>query len=134
MLVPRVRSLGIHLRVGDLHVVRVLRSLEGDTPPPGKNRKRREAYIQGQLALAEPQGDLPALSLIADWQDYEGEPIIHLGLPAEPWEFGRSARMHWRIPLTAGGSDLASLAFEPEPDEGLPPVTLRIHPSEDVAQ
>jgi hypothetical protein len=133
-LVPDVKSLGIHLRIGNLHAIRVLRSLQGGTPPPGRNKRRRSAYIQGQFPLADPEGDLPALSLIADWQDLDGEPIIHLGLPAGPWEFGRTARMYWRVPLPGDGLDLNSLVFDPLPDDGTAPVTLRVHPSEDVAQ
>jgi len=136
VLVPKVNNFGIHLLVADLHLIRVLRSLEGSTPPPGPNRRRRNAWqqlpaIQGQLALGS-DGDLPPLSLVADWQTGLDEPIIHLGLPQEPFGFRQNARLHWRVPLPSDGLDLASLAFEPGPDPGTAPVTLKVDPAEEI--
>ena len=106
-----IPNFGIHLRFNDLHVARVVRSLAGTTPPPGPNPARRQAWsgveVQGQLELLTDDG-LPPLSLIIDWHDFEGEPLIHVGLPIAPWDYKRSARLHRRVPLPNEEADLTS--------------------------
>jgi hypothetical protein len=128
-LTPDIPNCGIHVRIGDLHEARVLRSLDGTTPHPGSNRRRRRAWtgVQGQFLLAD--GELPPLSLIIDWCARKGEPEIHVGLPAGPWEYGNAA-LHWRVALPEGGTDLKDLRFEPKPDPGLDLVDLTIDSAE----
>jgi hypothetical protein len=130
---PDVPNCGIHLRLGDLHVARVLRSLAGTTPHPGSNRRRVAAWqgVQGQLPLAE-NGTLPPLSLVVDWHEAEdGEPAIHVGLPAGSWTYGTNPRLHWRVLVPEDGLDLSSLRFDPGPDVGDTLVTLAIDPAEE---
>lgn len=134
-LLPEVPNCGIHLRLDDLHVVRVLRSLGGTTPHPGSNRRRAQAWtgvqvLQGQFLLASA-GSLPPLSLVVDWQEVDGEPELHVGLPAGPWRYGSVPRLYWRVPLPQAGIDLDTLVFDPGPDTGEPLVTLRVDPAEE---
>lgn len=121
---PKVPNCGIHLLVEGLHTARVVRSLGGTTPPPGRNQTRQEAWTgvgvngeQGQLLLARC-GQLPPLSLIIDWQDEAGEPILHVGLPSGPWGYSKKPRLHWRVPMPEADSDFSDLSFEGSPDEG----------------
>ena len=112
---------GIHLRFHDMHVARVVRSLGGTTPAPGSNPARRRAWngveipIQGQLALAD-NVTLPPLSLIIDWQDVDGEPLIHISLPRGEWAYRKSPRLYWRVPLPDDGVDLNALRFDGSDD------------------
>jgi hypothetical protein len=113
-----VPNCGIHIRLGDLHLARVVRSLSGTTPPPGRNLARQRAWRgvgdpgpqQGQLNLDTDEG-LPPLQLIVDWSDESGEPVIHVGLPSAPWDYRKAPRLHWRVQLPDEEVDLESLAF-----------------------
>lgn len=129
-IAPNVPNSGIHIRVQELHVARLLRSLGGTTPHPGRNLQRRRAWSnQGQLFLAE--GVLPPLSPIIDWhEDDEGEPEIHLGLPIGAWKMGAATRLYWRVPI-AEDIDLASLRFEGAEEIGEQLATLNIDPAEE---
>ena len=129
---PGTPNCGIHIRVGQLHTIRVVRSLGRTTPPPGRNRRRREAWngvpVQGQLRL--DRGLLCPLSLIVDWHDDENEPVIHVGLPKGEWSFENrtSPRLHWRVPMPEDGLDLSGLSFDPgDADDGS---LVEIDPSE----
>lgn len=128
-LTPNVPNSGIHLRIGDLHRVRVLRSLGGTVPHPGSNRARRADWVQNALDLA---GDgLPALSLLADWQIFEDEPVIHCSLPRRPWSYTADPEVYWRVPITGDAdSDLARLRFDPGLLPGDVFVTVKIDPAE----
>ena len=110
---------GIHLRFQRLHVARVVRSFGGTTPAPGRNPSRRQAWkglpVQGQLSLAD-NAKLPPLSLIIDWQDIDGEPLIHVGLPRGEWAHGKSPRLYWRVPMPDEGVDIRSLRFDGSDD------------------
>lgn len=124
-IVAGVPNYGIHLRVADLHIGRVVRTLHGSTPHPGRNPARRKAWtnfdtqppVQGQLPL-DGQSSLPPLSAILDWHEHDGEPEIHIGLPIGPWKYQKSPRLHWRVPFPQDGAALDTLRFEPGPDEG----------------
>jgi len=65
---------------------------------------------QGQLNLAS-EGTLPPLSLIIDWHDQNGEPVIHVGLPVGPWGHQKKEQLHWRVALPDAGEDFSSLSF-----------------------
>lgn len=133
-VVDNVPNSGIHIRLGDLHIVRVLRSEGGTTPHPGGNRARRRAWtnpMQGRLFLDTSSGQpLPPLTLIADWQDEDGEPVIHLGLPNGIWDYAKNPRLHWRIPFPGEGLDLNSLRFDGGGGDGEAPILLKVHESE----
>jgi hypothetical protein len=131
-LVRDIPNCGIHIRLGHLHLVRVLRSLEGNTPHPGSGVRRQDAWVgvQGQFPLGDGVS-LPALSLIMDWQDAGGEPNLHLGLPVRPWQFLSVPRLHWRVPVFPGGTALDGVIFDPGPDTGSDRlVTLAVDPAE----
>ncbi len=141
-LIPDVPNTGIHLIVDSVHRVRVLRSLNGDVPHPGRNRARRKAWSQppgqGQLFITADNrlvyGDdkaLLALSLLIDWHlDRHGEPVIHVSLPVGPWEFTDEVRVHWRVPLP-GAEDFSNMAFNPpKPSPHEFGNLLRIDPNE----
>lgn len=119
---------GIQLRFQRLHLARVLRSFGGTTPAPGRNPSRRRAWEglpeQGQLSLAG-DGKLPPLSLIIDWQDVAGEPLIHVGLPRAGWAHGKSPKLYWRVPMPDEGVDLGSLEFDGS-DDGFGGIRLEI--------
>lgn len=113
----RVSNSGIHLVLGQVHVVRVVKSLSRTIPHPGRNRTRRAAWVgvpqsqqlQFALPMAGGEGPLPPLSLIADWHlDEDREPRIFLSLPKGPWKYRQNPRVHWRVPLAAGGSPAIS--------------------------
>jgi hypothetical protein len=127
---PSVPNCGIHLSVDRLHAVRVLRSFGGTTPHPGTNHRRMDAWhgVQGQLPLSS-SGSLPPLSLIIDWRNRDGEPELHLSLPAGAWSFLSPTRLHWRVELPEDGLALADLAFNPGPDAG-DGLVLHIDPAE----
>ncbi len=116
-----VPSYGIHLRVGELHIGRVVRTLHGSTPHPGRNPARRRAWsnpqppVQGQLPLGG-EANLPPLSVILDWHERAGEPEVHIGLPIGPWRYQKAPRLHWRVPLPDDAADLDALRFDPGPD------------------
>jgi hypothetical protein len=127
-LIQSRKNSAIHLRFGDLHIARLLRSSDGTTPSPGRNRARRRAYTQSSLALAP--GGLPPLSLIFDWQEEDGEPVLHVGLPKGTWDYKANPVLHWRHRLDDGGQALAGLAFDPGEDDGDLGVTIAVHASE----
>jgi hypothetical protein len=128
-IAPGVANSGIHLSIAAVHHVRVLRSLGGTAPHPGRNRARRAAWIQDTLRFDD--GGLPALSLLADWQDSNDEPVIHLSLPKRPWTYGSPPELHWRIPVTGDtGHDLNNLRFNPDSPNDDVLVTFRVDPAE----
>lgn len=98
---------GIHLRLYEIHDVRVVKSLGGTVPPPGRNRRRRGKWSNHPTLWStddETTSNLPALSLIIDWRIDEGEPVLHLSLPNGAWGYGSAVRVHWRTRLPRGGS------------------------------
>ena len=111
---------GIHLRFQDLHIARVVRSLGGTTPAPGRNLARRRDWtnppVQGQLPLADGVALVP-LSLIIDWQEMDGEPLIHVALPRNEWGYRKKEALYWRVPMPDEGVDLSTLAFD-TPEDG----------------
>lgn len=137
-LVASVPNSGIHLRIGELHVVRVLRSVSGTTPSPGRNRTRRQAWQQCRLRF--PAGnemgdhrvdsihDLPPLNLVLDWMTNDDALVMHLGLPRDVWGHGSEPVLHWRVPLNSA-DDLEGLAFSGTEDTYVP-VRLRVDDAE----
>ncbi len=119
---------GIHLSIADIHTIRVLRSFGGTVPHPGSNRKRRRDWVQDRLLLAD---GLRPLSLLADWQAHEDEPLIYVSLPKRPWSYGSDPELHWRVPVTGDtDQDLANLRFDPGLLPGDVMVTVKIDPAE----
>ena len=135
-LVPDVPNSGIHVRVQQMHVVRVLRSAGDTTPAPGQNLRRRRDWSQHQqlsFPFADAKGELPPLNLILDWTtDADGSLVMHVGMPLGVWPYGKDPMLAWRVPLPAG-DELGGLAFAGS-DEPIGPVPLRIHDSEQEAQ
>jgi len=129
---PKAPNSGIHLRLQDIHTVRVLRSLSETVPHPGRNRARCDAWMQGTMPPND--GTLPALSLLIDWRvrdDEPDEPLIYLSLPKRPWRYGAKPELHWRVPITGDADqDLANLRFEPGMFPGDVMVTIKVDPSE----
>lgn len=134
-LVAGVSNSGIHVRVAQLHLVRVLRSAGGTTPAPGHNLQRRRAWSQHQqlsFPFASAEGELPPLNLILDWStDIEGSLVMHVGMPVGVWPYGKDPMLAWRVPLPAD-DDIGGLTFVGS-DEPIGPVPLRIHDSEQEA-
>lgn len=133
-LVADVPNSGIHVRVEQMHIVRVLRSAGGTTPAPGQNLQRRRAWSQ-QLSFpfASAEGELPPLNLILDWStDVDGSLVMHAGMPVGVWPYGKDPMLAWRVPLPAD-DDIGGLAFVGS-DEPIGPVPLRVHDSEQEAQ
>lgn len=130
-----VPNCGIHLGFDGVHKARVVRSLGGTTPAPGRNPARRRDWrgvpVQTQLLLAA-SGTLPPLSMIIDWQDVAGEPVIHVGLPRFGWDYRTKPLLHWRVPLPDEGIDYASLVFDGS-DDGPDNVFIEIDPAEGSA-
>lgn len=141
-----VPNFGIHMR-RDLHLARLVRSLGGTTPPPGPNKRRREAWIgvgrgvpqrlpleKLPLATDESGGPVPPLSFILDWTtDDEGEPVVHVGLPVEDWTFHsrKNPNLYWRRPLPKSEEDLAELGFdEGANDDNRSLITVDLAPEE----
>jgi hypothetical protein len=121
----RVPNSGIHLCIKDIHTVRILRSLGGTVPHPGRNRARRDDWIQGTLKPSD--GGLPPLSLLMDWQVHDDEPLVYLSLPKRPWSYGSDPELHWRVPVTGDADeDLNNLRFDP----GLLPGDVMVDPAE----
>jgi hypothetical protein len=130
-LLSGVPNSGIHLRIGTVHHVRVLRSLGGTVPHPGRNRARRADWIQDSLLLDE-DNQLPALSLLYDWQVLHDEPSIYLSLPKRPWSYREQPELHWRVPVTGDADqDLANLSFDPGLLPGDVVVTVKIDPADE---
>jgi hypothetical protein len=126
VLIPDVPNTGIHVVLNNVHRIRVLRSLNGNTPPPGRNRARREAWAQPSTQgefyltadnhlLTENDGQsLPAFNLILDWHlDKTGEPAISVSLPRGPWQFKKEVRVHWRVRLPGSEEEFAGTSFDP---------------------
>jgi hypothetical protein len=133
-VVPKVPNTGIHIEIGGLHRIRVLRSLNRQAPHPGGNRARERAWVgvpyQLPLALGSLE-DVP-LSLIADWHmDEDREPLVYLSLPIGPWKHRENPRYHWRFLLPQGVSvgieELPSFAGG---DDGDPTREIHVDPSE----
>jgi len=123
-VVEGVPNSGIHLSIGGLTKVRVLRSVHGSTPPPGANRQRRLAWSQRSLpAMGQPD------TMILDWStDQKDALVMNLGLPQGVWHYRRSPQLAWRVPLPSR-DDLADLAFVPD-QEADELVRIRIHETE----
>jgi hypothetical protein len=132
-LVADVPNCGIHLRFGGLHKSRVVKTFHGGTPHPGSNTVRRADWYGvpfPQLILDTDRG-LPPLSLVIDWQNDDGEPLIHVGLPAAEWTYQKSALLHWRVPLPDDGVAIEDLSFDGTDDNaGGSLIELPVDPSE----
>lgn len=130
-IVPKTANAGIHLTLHGIHTARVLRSLWGTAPHPGRNPARRESWVglgQRQLSFSFPAPTgthLPPLSLLLDWQvDTEGEPVVHCSLPIGSWKYAQRARLYWREPLRPPAGALSGLRFEAPDDGGEPQIWL----------
>lgn len=135
-IAPGISNSAIHLQFEGGHTARVLRSLGGEMPHPGRNRQRRAAWDNPQLELDLAEGHrFPLLRLIIDWHVVDGEPVIHVGLPRCPWDYLSDPVLHWREPIT-GDIDLDSLAFAPAAldDDDEVPITLQVDPAEREAK
>lgn len=137
-LVPNVPNFGIHILIGEIHTLRLVRSLSNTVPPPGRNVARRAAWTgySEQLSfefasVGEGETTFPPLSLIADWRlDASGEPSISVSLPQGPWQYGQNPRCHWRVALASTSSSrLEDLHFEGE-DGGDPTIEIEVDPME----
>ena len=129
-LIGEIPNSGIHLRIAELHVVRVLRSASGTTPAPGHSRRRREAWQQVQQ-LQFPFGEerIPPVNLVLDWTTDEADAVVmHLGMPVGVWEHGKHPVLAWRV-LIASDDGLEELSFTGA-DEIDVPVRLRIADAE----
>jgi hypothetical protein len=139
-LVSRVPNSGIRMLIDGIHSLRVVKSLDGEIPPPGANKARNDAWVgvgvRNQLALplGRPGQDLTQqpLSLIADWfLDEQREPIVHVSLPKRPWPFGCDPQCFWRVLLSPGNSlaleDLPGFSGE---EGGDPTITIKVDPLE----
>ena len=135
-MIEGVPNSGIHLRLGGLHVMRVLRSAAGSTPAPGHSRARRRAWQQGrqlQFAFDDGLDGLPPVDLILDWSTDDADELsLHLGMPLGVWDHGSHPILAWRIPLPSS-DELGALAFQGS-DESEIPVHLRIDEAELAAQ
>jgi hypothetical protein len=132
-ITPDVPNSGIHLRLRDLHDVRVLRSLGSTVPHPGRNRERRRAYQQSQPTLRQNDGSILALSLLMDWEVKDDDPVVHVSLPKRPWEYNCKPDLYWRVPVTGDAEgDLSKLSFDPGLLPGDVEVTIKIDPSERI--
>ena len=127
-IIDGVPNSGIHVRLQGIHVVRVLRSVAGTTPAPGRNRVRQEAWQQCrqlQLPLDYPHSGLPPIDLILDWTTNEADDLeMHLGLPQGIWGHGNSPILAWRVPLPSGDT-LDNLAFDGADEDDIP-IVLRV--------
>jgi len=124
-----VPNSGIHLSIKGIHGIRVLRSLGGMVPHPGRNRVRRKDWVQG--VLRPNDGTLPPLSLLMDWEVHEDEPRVYLSLPKNPWNYGSDPDLYWRVPVTGDADeDLARLRFDPGLLPGDVMVTIKVDPAE----
>jgi hypothetical protein len=129
---PDVPNSGIHLCIDKIHDLRILRSLGDTAPHPGRNRARREAWIQDTLPPQD--GSLRPLSLLADWRVHDDEPLIYVSLPKRPWAYGSDPELYWRVPVTGDASqDLANLRFDPGLLPGDVIVTVKVDPAESEA-
>jgi hypothetical protein len=128
-ITPDVPNSAIHMRLLDIHTVRVLRALGETAPHPGQNRARRRDWFQPTI---RPNDDsVPPLSLLVDWQVRNDEPIINLSLPKRPWQYGDPPELYWRVPVTGDtDEDLAKLTFEPGLLPGDVMVTIKVDPAE----
>jgi hypothetical protein len=126
-----VANSGIHLLFG-VHEARVLRSLNGDVPHPGGNKRRRGAWVgvnNGPIQLAfdldEHLGCSP-MSLLFDWHTTTaGAPVVHLSLPVGPWRYEKQPRLYWRVPIDDSSmGNFDDLTFNPSDDGGAPTVTI----------
>ncbi|MEQ8842195.1 MAG: hypothetical protein RIB98_14525 [Acidimicrobiales bacterium] len=130
---PDVANSGIHLVLGDLHTARVLRSVNRETPPPGHSTERRSEYNVQQtlnLAIGVNGQRLPSLPFVIDWYDLDDEPVVHIGLPREPWSWGKKIKMFWRVPLPGAEGGYSGLRFNPSDDGGEPDIVY-VHPAEE---
>ena len=125
-LIGGVPNSGIHLRLGGLHVVRVLRSASGTTPAPGHSRRRREAWQQFQQLQFPFGGEgIPPANLVLDWTIANADTVVmHLGMPVGLWEHGKHPILAWRVRLASDDS-LEELSFIGTDDIDVP-VRLRI--------
>ena len=132
-LIAGVPNSGIHVCLGGLHVVRVLRSAEGTTPAPGHTRRRCEAWQQFRLQFPiddETEG-LPPLDLVLDWTNDDTDALtMHLGMPLGVWTYGKPPILEWRV-LLPSSDDLEGLTFEGADDDV--PVLLRVDDTEEEA-
>ena len=130
-LIADVPNSGIHICIGGLHVVRVLRSAEGTTPAPGHTYRRREAWQQFRLQFPvddETEG-LSPLDLVLDWSTDETDTLtMHLGMPLGVWTHGKPPILEWRV-LLPSTDDLEGLTFEGADDHDVP-VVLRVDDTE----
>lgn len=125
-----VPNTGIHIVLGGLHVIRVLKSLNGSVPHAGNNKARREAWSQpaaqtelflsadNRLFAGAPDDVLPAMHLLIDWHvAADGKPATFVSLPRTPWGYLKAINVHWRRPFPGqAGSGLEGLSFNPGPD------------------
>jgi hypothetical protein len=136
---PDIANTGIHLRFGGgMHVARLLRSFNGNAPHPGHSRSRRKAWIGVQSRPEQLQFELdtetevPPLSILVDWHVIDDLPVVHVSLPEGGWGYGRSPRLHWRVPLGDTGNGLHGLTFNPTGDGGAPVVLFDVEDIDDV--
>lgn len=133
-LVAGVPNGGIHIRLGGLLVVRVLRSVAGTVPAPGGNKSRQMAWQQARLQFPVDRGlgnhhgvigGLPPLDLILDWTNGVNDALImHLGMPRGVWELGEDPILAWRVPLPS--EDRIERLVFPGTTETDVPVRLRL--------
>jgi len=125
-LVSNVPNSGIHVLLGGLHLVRVLRSSGGTTPAPGPNFKRRDAWQQTRLKfqMGDEPHELSPLDLILDWTTDNTDALtMHLGMPVGTWEHGTTPILAWRVSLPST-DDLKGLIFTGSDDSDVP---VRLH-------
>ncbi len=141
LLLDDVPNTGIHIVLQDVHRIRVLRSLNGTVPHPGRNLARRDAWAQppgqgefflsadNELSLDNARSALPAMNLLIDWHQEQGEPVICVSLPRAPWSYQDNIRVYWRKPFPTA-DEFANMRFAPPPVRDDFSDIIRIDPGE----
>lgn len=120
-LVPRIPNSGIHLVLGGgLHTARLLRTLNGGAPHPGRGLTRQRAWTNLDMPIQLPldldtidEVAFAPLSLLLDWSIMDDEPLVHLSLPQGAWSYGNKPRLHWRVLLNDPGIAGMGIEFNP---------------------
>lgn len=126
----RAPNSGIHIGLAGIHTLRVLRSLGDTVPHPGRNRTRRQVWMQSAM-LPPSDGSLAPMSMLADWRVKDDEPHIYASLPKRPWRYKAQPEVYWRVPVTGDADlDLANLQFDPGLLPGEQMVSFKVDPAE----
>ena len=121
-----VRNTGVHVRIGKRISIRVRRTSEGTTPAPARTHAQYRYYRQAPLQLALDGGhfERSPINLVLDWDtDRNGDLVLHLGMPSNPWVYRQKPNLAWRIQAIPV-ERVDRLTFAPIDDGGEPTVIL----------